>query len=599
MSNLNFILIVSGVIVVTLIILGVIMARMYHRASKERSFVRTGAGGQKVIINGGALVLPVLHEIIHINMNTLKLGVNKQDQEALITKDKMRINVSADFYIRVKPDASAIASAAQTLGSKTMQPNELRPLLEGKFVDSLRSVAAEMDMSELYEKRANFVQKVQQTVAEDLLKNGMELETVSLTSLDQTDMKFFNPENAFDAEGLTKLTEIVQSKRKIRNDITQETEIQIKQRNLEAGQLSLEIDRKTSFLEADQKKEVEIRAAEADAETKSRIAAQGQKAAEAEIAAEQSVSIAKLNSDKAKKEEQIKIARELEIAQIQKEKTIELENQDRNVSISLKSEEQSKAAAKAAEALALAKAAEEKVTTAKNTEIANRDKAIAIIKAEEDASTKAVGVTIQAAAEKDAAMNLGEAVKIKAQADADAIIIKAEANERMYEVEANGKRKLNEADNTISAEIISMRVKLRTVEELAAIIQASLKPIEAIKDMKVINVAGLFNKGGSAGESAAGGTQQSMSSSITDSLLSYRMQAPLVDTLLKEVGITDKGLESLIKDGIPQPSSNTEVHVENKATAPIASAIFVAEEPISEELPMGAKGIHTPHHKKV
>lgn len=598
MSNLNFILTVAGIIVGTLIILGVIMARMYHRASKERSFVRTGAGGQKVIINGGALVLPVLHEIIHINMNTLKLGVSKQDQEALITKDKMRINVSADFYIRVKPDATAIASAAQTLGNKTMQPNELRPLLEGKFVDSLRSVAAEMDMSELYEKRANFVQKVQQTVAEDLLKNGMELETVSLTSLDQTDMKFFNPENAFDAEGLTKLTEIVQSKRKIRNDITQETEIQIKQRNLEAGQMRLEIDRKTAFLEADQKKEVEIRAAEADSETKSKIAAQAQMAQEAEIRAEQNVSIAKLNSDKAKKEEQIKIARELEIAQIQKEKTIELENQDRNVSISLKSEEQSQAAAKAAEALALAKAAEEKVITAKNTEIANRDKAIAIIKAEEEASEKAVGVKIQAEAEKDAAVNLGEAIKIKAQADADAIIIKAAANEKMYEVEAEGKRKLNEADNMISAEIISMKIKLRTVEELATIIQASMKPIEAIKDMKVINVAGLFNKNGS-GESATGGTQQSMSSAITDSLLSYRMQAPLVDTLLKEVGITDKGLEGLIKDGVTPHSANTEVHVESKATAPITPAKIVPDEQTNEVMPMGAKMVSNPHHKKI
>ena len=75
-------------------------------------------------------------------------------------------------------------------------------MIEGKFVDALRSVAAEMTMEELHEKRGMFMQKVAPRVAEDLLKNGLELELVSLTNLDQTNMEFFNPSNAFDAEGL-------------------------------------------------------------------------------------------------------------------------------------------------------------------------------------------------------------------------------------------------------------------------------------------------------------------------------------------------------------------------------------------------------------
>ena len=33
-----------------------VVARLYRRATKEISFVRTGFGGQKVIVNGGALV---------------------------------------------------------------------------------------------------------------------------------------------------------------------------------------------------------------------------------------------------------------------------------------------------------------------------------------------------------------------------------------------------------------------------------------------------------------------------------------------------------------------------------------------------------------
>ena len=49
---------IAGAILVFLLICGLVFARLYQRSSKEVSFVRTGFGGQKVIMNGGALVLP-------------------------------------------------------------------------------------------------------------------------------------------------------------------------------------------------------------------------------------------------------------------------------------------------------------------------------------------------------------------------------------------------------------------------------------------------------------------------------------------------------------------------------------------------------------
>ena len=240
-SALFEILIFAGIILVALVIIGIIIARLYRRSSKEVSFVRTGFGGEKVILNGGAIVLPVLHEIIPVNMNTLRLEVKRAADQALITRDRMRVDVMAEFYVRVKPTAESIATAAQTLGKKTMSPQELKDLVEGKFVDSLRAVAAEMAMEELHEKRVDFVQKVQQVVSEDLFKNGLELETVSLTGLDQTSFKFFNPQNAFDAEGLTKLTETIEDRRKKRNDIEQDADLAIKAKNLETEQARLQI----------------------------------------------------------------------------------------------------------------------------------------------------------------------------------------------------------------------------------------------------------------------------------------------------------------------------------------------------------------------
>ena len=128
-----------------------------------------------------------------------------------------------------------------------MQPDSLKELVEGKFVDALRTVAAEMTMEDLHEKRGEYIRRVRDTVADDLLKNGLELESASLTQLDQTDMEFFNPSNAFDAEGLTRLTESIETRKKKRNDIEQDTLIQIRNKNLETEKMSLEIDRDSEY----------------------------------------------------------------------------------------------------------------------------------------------------------------------------------------------------------------------------------------------------------------------------------------------------------------------------------------------------------------
>src|SRR3546814_19661503 len=75
------------------------------------------------------------------------------------------------------------------------------------FVGALRSVAAEMTLDEMHEKRGGYVSAVEARAADALARNGLELESVAITDLDQTDLEFFNPANRFDAEGLTQLIE--------------------------------------------------------------------------------------------------------------------------------------------------------------------------------------------------------------------------------------------------------------------------------------------------------------------------------------------------------------------------------------------------------
>ena len=155
----QFILALIGVAIVVALVVW-LLNWLYLRSSKERAFVRTGLGGQKVVVNGGAFVLPIVHEVIPVNMNTLRLEVSRGRERALITKDRMRVDVTSEFYVRVQASSDAIADAAQTLGQRTLQPETLKELVEGKFVDALRTVAAEMTMEEMHEKRGEYVKRV-------------------------------------------------------------------------------------------------------------------------------------------------------------------------------------------------------------------------------------------------------------------------------------------------------------------------------------------------------------------------------------------------------------------------------------------------------
>lgn len=551
---------IAGIILITLVILGLILMRLYRRATKEVLFVRTGFGGEKVIMNGGALVLPVLHEVIPVNMNTLRLEVRRAAEQALITRDRMRVDVMAEFYVRVKPTGESIATAAQTLGMKTMSPDQLKELVEGKFVDALRAAAAEMAMEELHEKRVDFVQKVQQFVSEDLYKNGLELESVSLTGLDQTDFKFFNPQNAFDAEGLTRLTETIEVRRKKRNDIEQDTDLAIKTKNLEAERTRLNILREEEYAKLEQEREIAVRRAEQEASIAEQEAAKKREAEEAKIAAEREVDLKRIMAERDIKNEDIRKAQAVEQAEVERRKAIELAEQDRAIAVAEKSRAESEAKAEADKARAAAVREEESVVTVRETERAERAKAVELIAAQEAAQKEAIALTVAADAEKLAAQDRAEAVRIAADAEAekqrlqakgeaDAKILLAQAQERQYKVDAEGTRAVNEAANVLSVEQVEMQVRLALLKHLPGIIRESVRPMENIDGIKILQVNGLGAYGGADGgtEGVSDGRNASgnLADQMVNSALRYRSQAPLVDSLMKELGLNGGDINGL------------------------------------------------------
>ena len=526
--------ILAGIVIVAVFAIGLVFSRLYQRASKERSFVRTGLGGQKVVMDGGAIQLPVFHGVIWVNMNTLKLEVHRAGRESLFTKDRMRVDVIAAFFVRVIPTIEGIANAAQTLGQRTLDPEALKEHVEDKFVDALRAASVSMTMQELLDKRQDFIQAVQNAVAEDLMKNGLELESVSLTSFDQTSKEFFNPDNAFDAEGLTRLTQETQKRSKERNEIEQTTQVAIAHKNYEATQQKLDIEKNQRFATLSQQQEVSVREAEQGAQVASTQAQRKRESEQARIDAERLVKEAEVAREFAVRQKQIEADRSVKIAEIEQQRATQIANQEKAISIAKKSEEQSHAEARANEARSSAVKAEQLVITAAAVAEAEREREVELVEAQKQAQKQAIGIRVSAEAEKDAAENHAEAIKIR-----------AEANLRNYQVEAEGKAILNDAINKLSAEQIGMQVKLALIEALPRIIEQSVRPMEKIDGIKIVQVDGLTRGGTNGSAVPAAAANGSLAEQAVNAALAYRAQQPLVDALLQEIGLKGNSLNGL------------------------------------------------------
>ncbi len=506
------ILTIAATIIGLFVFIGLIMARLYKRATRETSLVKTGSGGRKVIMDGGTIVVPFLHEISKVNMKTLRLEVSRLGDQSLITKDRMRVDVGVEFYVSVNATEDGISRAAQTLGDRTFHVEQLREMIEGKLVDGLRAVAAQMTMDELHENRASFVQEVQNAISEDLLKNGLELEAVSLTALDQTPFDSLDENNAFNAVGMQKLAAVIATSRKQRAEIAAEADVSVAQSQMEAEKRKYQIEREQKQAEIAQIEEIQTLQAQQ----------------EAQIARNQEA------SDRAKEEARIQKERAVREAEIAKERELEVADQERQIIVAKKSEEESQARASADSARAEATKAAEAIETTRAVAEAERVKQIAIIEAQKEAERQATGIRLAAEAEKDAASDRAAARMEEAQADADAMSIRAEAKKTDLLATAEGQKAIANSENELSAEIVAMKIRLAQLEAMPAILAEMVKPAEKIDSIKIHQVTGMSAPSGSeTGASAGTPVNQAL-----DSVLGMALQMPAMQALGKELGMS-------------------------------------------------------------
>ena len=357
-------------------------------------------------------------------MRTSKLEVERLGPHSVITRDRLRVDVGAEFHVRVEATEEGVATAAQALAGKTFRASDLAETLEGKLVDAVLSVAAGYTMESLQDERAKFTAEVGRVLGEDLARNGLLLESVSLTRLDQTPFHALDENNAFNALGMRRLAEIIAANKKERAAIESDAEVSVRQSQLGATKQKLLLSQEEEEATIARQREIETARAASQADIAEEQSASERRREAARIAREREVRLAEIERD-----------RELRRQQIESDLSIETAKADSAVKLAAKRIEQAGAGVEAQVARAREAAAEEQVQTARETAVAERERSIALLRAAEQSEVDGTRVRSEAGTLMSMAEAEAQALLERAKAEKDEMLARAEGTAALIEAE--------------------------------------------------------------------------------------------------------------------------------------------------------------------
>ena len=471
------------VLIVAIAVTVAFLNRFYRKTSRDVALIRTGFGGQKIVLTGGTLALPFLHKVDEINMRTMRIEVSRSGAKSLITEDRMRVDVELEFYLRVQPTVDGVATAAQAIGSKSLSPDGVRNLLEGRFIDAIQAIGATFTMDSLHDKRAEFVRMIRESVRENLAHSGLQLESVSLTRMDQAAFASLDDNNAFNAVGLRKLAEIIATSKKKRAEIEADADVSVRQTQLEAIKQRLSLSRQEEEAQIGQRLEIEKLKATSDADT-ARAREQSTVASEA----------ARIEREQATRIAEIQKARELRRLEIEAQLSSEVRKIDSSIAMAAKHAEEARAQAQAELARTEIVLAQEQLQTERERAVADRSREIALKREQER------GEVETSKAESETAVLL-----MTAKAEASATTTRAEAQRIRLTAESEGARAVIAAENSRTTELMHLQLEQHRLDRLPEIIAQMMKPAEKIDSIRIHQVTGFGGSSNGGGSGGAGG----------------------------------------------------------------------------------------------
>ena len=505
------------IVLIVAIAVGVaFLNRFYRKTSRDVALIRTGFGGQRIVLTGGTLALPFLHKIDEINMRTMRIEVIRAGAKSLITEDRMRVDVELEFYLRVQPTTEGVATAAQAVGSKSLSPDGVRNLLEGRFIDAIQATAATFTMDALHDKRAEFVRVIREMVRDNLASSGLQLESVSLTRMDQAAFASLDDNNAFNAVGLRKLAEIIATSKKKRAEIEADADVSVRQTQLEAIKQRLSLARQEEEAQIGQRLEIEKLKAASDADT-ARAREQATVASEsARIDREQQTRLAEIQK-----------SRELRKLEVDAQLNYETKKIDSSIALAQKHAEEARAQAQAELARTEIVLAQEQLQTERERAVAERSREIALKREEE-----------RGAVETSKAESETQVLLMTARAEASATTTRAEADRIRLTAQSEGTRAVIAAENSRTGELMRMQLEQHRLDRLPEIIAQMMKPAEKIDSIRIHNVTG-FGGSSTPGGALGGGGDPAKApvTQVMDSILGMALQLPALKSIGESIGV--------------------------------------------------------------
>lgn len=117
--------------------------RVLVKVGPDRALVRTGRGGACCFLDGTAVVLPLVHNHLWISLQPVSLTVGRRGDDALFSRDCVRLDARVEFVFQVPANRAAVLAAARCLGPRGMAAGALAELLQDKLECCVRSAAAQ------------------------------------------------------------------------------------------------------------------------------------------------------------------------------------------------------------------------------------------------------------------------------------------------------------------------------------------------------------------------------------------------------------------------------------------------------------------------
>jgi len=483
----------TAAIVIAIIGLLALFSRFYHKVEQSKVIIRNGVGGQ-VVCFGGIFVVPIIHRYEKMDISIKRVEIAREGKDGLICKDNLRADIRVAFFVRVNQTSDDVLKVAQLLGcQKASDPETLMAFFDAKFSEALKTVGKKFDFVELYTNREDFKMEILQIIGTDL--NGYVLDDAAIDYLEQTDIKLLNADNILDAEGIKKITDLTAKQRILANEIEREKEKTIKKQDVAAKEAILELDKQQAEAEAKQLREISIINSRETAEAEKVAQEERFKSELARVKTEEEIGIAEENKErqiiiasKAKESteavEAERVDRKRLLEQTEKEKLVELAVIDKEKLVEV---EKKNIQTVIRERVTVEKdtvVEEEKIKDTRAFAGAERSKAVALKRAEEESEAKLISEVKEA-----------EAARMAAEKQAEKTVIDADAKLKASQKEAEAIKVI--VDAKVLEESVEGIAESKVVEA-RAMAEAKGAEAKAVADAKGVEAIALAEAKGQA-----------------------------------------------------------------------------------------------------